>query len=97
MGGHYPGKATTQKILRARLWWLTLHKDSKVYCRECDTCQRIGKPSHKDELPLNLHISLHPFEKWVIDFVRPIQALGMRMGAWYIITATEYLTRWAEA
>jgi hypothetical protein len=28
-GGHYAGKAATQKVLRAGLWWPTLHKDAK--------------------------------------------------------------------
>eukprot|EP00253_Pinus_taeda_P019813 PITA_19813 len=39
---------------------------------------------------------LQPFAKWVIDFVGPITPQG-KMGANYIITATEYLTRWEEA
>jgi len=39
---------------------------------------------------------LQPFEKWAIDFVGTIKRQG-KMGARYIITATEYLTRWAEA
>jgi hypothetical protein len=30
-GGHYAGKATTQKVLRAGLWWPTLHIDAKEY------------------------------------------------------------------
>jgi len=67
-----------------------------VYCRACDACQRTGRPSHRDELSLNLHISLHPFEKWAIDFVGPIQPAGKKTGAQYIIIAAEYLTRWAE-
>eukprot|EP00253_Pinus_taeda_P008615 PITA_08615 len=96
VGGHYAGKATTQKILRARLWCLTLHKDSKAYCRACDTCQMIGRPLHMDELLLNPQ-TLKPFEKWVIDFVGPIQPLGKKTGVWYIITMTDYLTRWVEA
>jgi hypothetical protein len=29
--GHYAGKETTQKVLRAGLWWPTLHKDAKDY------------------------------------------------------------------
>jgi len=37
-GGHYAGRATAQKILRARLWWLTLHQDSKACCKVCDVC-----------------------------------------------------------
>ena len=53
VGGHYGRKETTQKILRTGLWWLTLHKDSKTYFKACDACRRTGKPSRRDELPLN--------------------------------------------
>jgi hypothetical protein len=52
IGGHYAWKATMQKVLRASLWWPTLHKDAKEYYRACDVCQRIGKPSRRDEMPL---------------------------------------------
>ena len=38
-GGHYAGKATTQKILKAGLWWPTLHTDGKKYCKAYDMCQ----------------------------------------------------------
>ena len=31
VGGHYVGKATTQKILTARLWWPTIHKDAQEF------------------------------------------------------------------
>eukprot|EP00253_Pinus_taeda_P010985 PITA_10985 len=47
-------------------------------------------------MPLNPQMTLQPFEKWVIDFVGPITPQG-KMGVCYIITATEYLTRWAKA
>lgn len=39
---------------------------------------------------------LDPFEKWPIDFVGPIKLRG-KTCARYIITATKYLIRWAEA
>jgi hypothetical protein len=45
--GHVGGKSTAQKILQA---------GSKDYARACDVCQRVGKPSHRDELPLQ-HVS----------------------------------------
>jgi hypothetical protein len=57
-GGHYAGKATVQKVIRAGLWWPTLHKDAKEYHRACDVCQRVGKPSRRDEMPLALQLTL---------------------------------------
>eukprot|EP00253_Pinus_taeda_P007870 PITA_07870 len=87
VGGHYARRAVAQKILHAGLWWLTLHQDSKAHCKACDVCQRTSKPSQRDEMPLNLQMTLQPFEKWAINFVGPIKPQG-KMDARYIITAT---------
>jgi len=57
----------------------------------------MGQPSRRDEFPLNPQISLQVFEKWVIDFIGPVQPLGKNTGVRYIITAIEYLTIWMEA
>jgi hypothetical protein len=96
VGGHYVGKATMQKILRAGLWWPTLHKDAKEYYKASDVCQRVGKPSRRDEIPLAPQLTLQAFEKWAIDFVGPINPPGKCIGARYIIIVTEYLTRWTK-
>ena len=41
-------------------------------------------------------ITLQAFEKWAIDFVGPINPPGKRTGARFIITMTNYLTKWAK-
>jgi hypothetical protein len=95
--GHCAGKETTQKILHAGLSWPTLHKDAKELCQTCDACQRLGKPSRRDEIPLVPLVTLHAFDKWAVDFVGPINPPVKRSRDEYIITATYYLNKWAEA
>ena len=52
VGGHYVGKSTAPKIMRTRLWWPTIFRDTKDYYNSCDVCQRVGKTSWGDEMPL---------------------------------------------
>ena len=86
-----------QKVLIAGLWWPIVHKDAKEFSRNCDVCQRTRKPSRRYEMPLKPQITLQAFDKWAIDFVGPINPPGKHTGARYIITVTDYLTRWVKA
>jgi len=96
-GGHVGGKDTAHKVLQAGLWWAMLFKDAKEYARSYDTYQRVGKMSRQDELPLQSVREIWEFEKWVVDFIGPINTSTKRSKARYIITTIDYLTRWAEA
>jgi transposase InsO family protein len=96
-GGHVGGKATAHKVLQARLWWATLFKDAKAYARSYDVCQRVGKPSQRDEVPLQPVRALQAFEKWAVDFIGSINPTTKHSKDRYIITTTDYLTRWDEA
>jgi len=73
-----------------------IFKDTKEYARGCDMCERVGGSSNRDELPLQSVRALQIFEKWVIDFIWPINSSVRHSHARYIIAAIEYLTRWVE-
>eukprot|EP00253_Pinus_taeda_P002875 PITA_02875 len=54
----------------------------------------MGKPTPRDEMPLQPQVTLEPFEKWHMDFVGPINPPSRQRS--YIIVCTDYLTKWAE-
>lgn len=47
-------------------------------------------------MPLRPLLAQTPFEKWVIDFIGPIDPSEKHSEARFIITRVEYLTKWAE-
>ena len=72
LGGHYVGKEIVHKILQDVLWWPTIHMDTRKYYCDCNKCQRTGKPSRHEEMPLAPQITLQAFDKWAVDFFGPI-------------------------
>eukprot|EP00253_Pinus_taeda_P016483 PITA_16483 len=54
----------------------------------------MGKPTPKDEMPMQPQVTFEPFEKWGMDFVGPINPPSKQKQ--YIIVFTDYLTKWVE-
>jgi hypothetical protein len=86
---HFSTKRTTYKVLQVRYYWPTLHKDIKEYVSHYDESQRMGKPTKRDEIPLQMHVSLEPFEKCGLDFVGPINPPSNQKE--HLLVCTNYL------
>ena len=71
-GGHFATKRTTFKVLQVGYYWPTLHRDVKKYISQCDRCQMMGKPTPRDEIPLQPQVTFEPFDKWGMEFIGPI-------------------------
>ena len=63
--------------------------------RRFNNCQRIGKPSPSNEIPLQIQVLIEPFEKWTLDFVGPVNPPSKQKK--YILVCTHYVNKWAEA
>ena len=52
-GGHFASHKTAMKVLQSGFYWSSLFKDAHAMCRNCDRCQRIGKLTRRNMMPLN--------------------------------------------
>nr|GFB87763.1 reverse transcriptase domain-containing protein [Tanacetum cinerariifolium] len=52
-GGHYGANYTAKKVFDLGFYWPTVYKDAFELVKHCDSCQRHGKISQRDEMPQN--------------------------------------------
>ncbi|GKB97277.1 reverse transcriptase domain-containing protein [Tanacetum coccineum] len=93
-GGHYGANLTARKVFDARFFWPSIYKDAHELVKNCDSCQRQGKFSQRDEMPQNSIQVCEIFDVWGIDFMGPFPSLH---GNKYILVAVDYLSKWVEA
>lgn len=94
VGRHVGQKYSTRKVLQARLCWAPFFKDTKDYAKNCDVFQRVGEPSHNDELPLHPVWALKAFQMCVVVFIGPINPCMKFTSSFNTI---DYLKHWAKA
>ncbi|GJW87677.1 reverse transcriptase domain-containing protein [Tanacetum coccineum] len=50
-GGHHGPNYTAKKVFDSGFYWPTIYRDAHDLVKSCDSCQRHGKISQKDEMP----------------------------------------------
>ncbi|GJV45567.1 reverse transcriptase domain-containing protein [Tanacetum coccineum] len=70
-GGHHGANLTAKKVFDAGFFWPSIYKDAHELVKNCDSCQRQGKISQRDEMPQNSIQVCEIFDVWGIDFMGP--------------------------
>nr|GEW20628.1 reverse transcriptase domain-containing protein [Tanacetum cinerariifolium] len=70
-GGHHGANFTVKKVFDAGFFWPTIYTDAHDLVKTCDSCQRQGKISQRDDMPQNVIQVCEIFDVWGIDFMGP--------------------------
>nr|GEX38307.1 reverse transcriptase domain-containing protein [Tanacetum cinerariifolium] len=60
---------TAKKVFDSGFYWPSIYKDAFELVKHCDSCQRQGKVSQRDEMPQNFIQICEIFNVWGIDFM----------------------------
>ncbi|GJU36856.1 reverse transcriptase domain-containing protein [Tanacetum coccineum] len=89
-GGHHGPNYTAKKVFDSGFYWPTIYRDAHDLVKSCDSCQRHGKISQKDEMPQNAIQVCEIFDVWGIDFMGSFPS---SRGNKYILVAVDYLSK----
>ncbi|KAL0723018.1 hypothetical protein Bca4012_037617 [Brassica carinata] len=64
-GGHFATFKTVSKVLQAGFWWPHMFRDSQDFISRCDSCQRSGNITKRNEMPQNPILEEEVFDVWV--------------------------------
>ncbi|RVW20398.1 putative mitochondrial protein [Vitis vinifera] len=78
------------KVLQLGFSWPSLFKDAHTMCRSYDRCQRLGKLTRRNQMPMNPILIVDIFDVWGIDFMGPFP-----MSFGYILVGVDYVSKWA--
>ncbi|GJR14204.1 reverse transcriptase domain-containing protein [Tanacetum coccineum] len=76
--------STQGKVFDSGFFWPTIYKDAHELVKHCNSCQRQGKFSQRDEMPQNSIQVCEIFDVWGIDFMGPFPS---SKGNKYILVA----------
>nr|GEY25224.1 reverse transcriptase domain-containing protein [Tanacetum cinerariifolium] len=93
IGGHYGASYTAKKVFDSGFYLPSIYKDAFKLMKRCDSCQRQGKVSQRNEMPQNYIQIYKIFDVCGIDFMGPFPS---SKGNKYILVAIDYLSKWVE-
>jgi hypothetical protein len=86
---------TAHKIIKVGYYWPTMFKDAYLMIRKCLPCQKFSGKMKREAMPLKPISVEEPFTQWGLDVIGPINPKSSK-GNSYILTATDYFTKWQE-
>ena len=82
------------KVLQSGFHWPSIFKDTHLFTKSYDRCQRTRNIGRRNEMSLTNILKVELFNVWGIDFMGPFPS---SYGHKYILLAVEYVSKWVEA
>ncbi|KAI5316794.1 hypothetical protein L3X38_036501 [Prunus dulcis] len=95
-GAHQAGPKLSNQLKRLGYYWPTMVRDSIKFATTCKDCQLHGDFIHQPPQQLHPTTLSWPFEAWGLDVIGMIKPKSSRQHQ-YILAATDYFSKWAEA
>lgn len=89
--GHGLAESITHMILRSGYFWPSIFKDTFEHVHSCHVCQTSANKKRHPAMPLQLGYEVHPFAKWILDFISPVNPPSSITHT-YILIAMDYCT-----
>lgn len=93
--GEHQGKRKLFLQIHEKYYWPTMEDDANAFVQSCHKCRIHGNLVHAPSALLHSIRSSWPFYSWGLDIIENINTPSSKHHE-YIITATEYVTKWVE-
>jgi hypothetical protein len=94
-GGHFAPNAIARNIIRVGFYWPSIFRDSYAKIRKFVSCQEFSRKMKRYAMLLQPIFIEQPFSQWGFDVVEPINPKSRKVHM-YILTSTNYFTKWPE-
>ena len=94
-GAYQSGPKVHFRIKRMGYYWPTMVQDSMECAKKCEACQYHANFIHQPPEPLHPTVASWPFDAWGLDAIGLLPKSSG--GHLYILAATDYFLKWAEA